>query len=144
MAQPPHYPCWAIHGGPLPMWAVYILLDCCWHINGRNLLAGWSASRTGCHHQPPWRIDHWRGWAHPPYKAILTSAGIWCSLRLPLECVACWLDGALMFSEAVHQGCWLGGPPQRCRPKSATTCVLCGITWHKLWSNLQLELEVPR
>ena len=35
-------------------------------------------------------------------------------------------------------------PPERCRQRSATTCVLTGATWHKLQNDLQLTATCAR
>lgn len=72
--------------------------------------------------------------------AGLTSLWFWCLLSLPLEFVACGggLVGASTWSEGVCQVCWLGAF-MKCRAKSASACVLPGITWHDLQRDLQMS-----
>ena len=89
----------------------------------------------------------WRG---PPNGAALISAGLWCLLSPPLECVACgggWV--VLRCGLKLSTRCAGSGAPRRCRARSATACVLprpLRMSYRVIprWLLLVLGLETPR
>ena len=85
----------------IPVWVlsnvvVVESLDCCWHINGRDLALGWSAARSGCDHWPLWRIILCKGQHY--------EAGLWYPLSPALECVTCG-SGWVVFWHGLNKVC---------------------------------------
>ena len=127
---------------------VVVSLNCCWHISGRYLPPGQSAARTGCDHQPLWRISC-AGTQPTEQDLLQQGSGAWWVLPLSVSLVE--VVGWWCFN--VVWSCPLGAlapqPSGRCRPRSTTTCVLLKATWHELQSSLLmaaivLGLEVLR
>ena len=67
----------------------------------------------------------------------LTSVGLWCPLSPPLSVLL--MEAAGLWSVLIWS-CPLGAlalePPRRCRPRSATICVL--FWGHSAWNNAQM------
>ena len=106
----PDHPSWAFEMYPLCTPFSCLCLDCYWLINRRYLpprlisCKDWLWPMT--HDlQPLWRFSYT---SSPPYRTGFTSAGLWCPLSVPFECVTWWrwLGGdASKWSGAVHWLC---------------------------------------
>lgn len=79
---------------------VVVDLDCCWHLNKRDIPLGWSAERT------TWDCN--RGTAVQrliQWNRICFSAGIWCQMSFSWVCHSWRGLGDVLQPKAVHQVC---------------------------------------
>ena len=130
------------------VWAVYTLLlqlslDCCWHVNGRDLPPlHWLGRR-------PWPLWSICCIGADPMEYNNTTVGFRHLPSPPLECVTCGGDWVMLQSSLKLSTRFLAlGPPGTYRPRSAITCFLPGIpsisyNMTCIWLLLAFGLEVP-
>ena len=130
--MPPLSPKLGTPGVP-PMYThrLYLSLDSHWYANGRDLLPGRSAIRTGCNHQGGSAVQEPILLSRTYFSRALVQA------ESAIECVVCgsaWV--VLRHGLKLSTGCVQA--PRRCTPRSATTCALPRATQHELQNDLQM------